>query len=80
MQPVAHPPSLPRCELCGGTQVGNLSVPGAWLNPNGRTARVTTLSRLAAVVCLQCGNTTLFATDLDKVRREAQAHPERFTW
>lgn len=75
-----RPPSLPRCELCGGTQVGNLTVMGAGMNPNGRMAWANPTSMLTAVVCLQCGNTKLFAADLDRVRAEAQSHPERFSW
>lgn len=76
-----YPPTrLPRCELCGGTQVGNLAVWGAGLQPTSRTVWANVLSELTAIVCLGCGNSKLFAANLDKVRAEARAHPERFTW
>lgn len=71
----------PRCELCGGQQVGNLGVGGqVGIHPNGRVQWGPPLSNLHAVLCLQCGYTKLFAAQLSKVQSEAKNHPERFTW
>ncbi|GAA3990281.1 hypothetical protein GCM10022247_06180 [Allokutzneria multivorans] len=80
----APPPSrLPQCELCGGTQVGNLGLVSGHhvgIHPHARTLWARPLSTLNAVVCLQCGHTKFFAADLAEIQKEAREHPERFTW
>ena len=80
----AHPPSqLPRCELCGGPQIGNLSLVSQYhvgVHPNGRQLWAQPLSSLSVVLCLGCGHTKLFASELTKVREKAEKHPEWFTW
>ncbi len=79
-----HPPSrLSRCELCGGTQIGNLNVVSQYpvgVHPEGRQMWAKPLSPLNAVLCLECGHTKLFASDLTRIQNTAAKHPERFTW
>lgn len=78
-----NPEGLPPCELCGGRQVGNLSVVSQYhvgIHPAGRQLWGKPLSRLSAVTCLTCGHTKMFATDLDKIRAEATKRPGAFRW
>ncbi len=77
------PAQLPQCELCGGTQIGNLDLASQYpvgVHPAGRQMWAKPLSSLHAVLCLGCGHTKLFASELERVRKEAAKHPERFTW
>lgn len=76
-------PTMPPCENCGGQQVGNLDVvsqQAVGIHPTGRALWSHPLSQLAAVVCLNCGLTKLFATALDAIRSEAQEKPKDFIW
>lgn len=75
--------TFPPCELCGGSQVGNLSVKShqhVGAHPNGKSLWSAPLTRLSVVACLNCGHAKLFASDLDALRNEASEHPERFSW
>lgn len=75
--------TIPLCENCGGRQVGNLEVVSqqtVGIHPSGRALWSHPLSSLAAVVCLNCGLTKLFATQLDALRTETQKNPQDFTW
>lgn len=75
--------TMPPCENCGGQQVGNLDVvsqQAVGIHPTGRALWSRPLSPLAAVVCLNCGLTKLFASDLEAIRKEAQNKPHDFTW
>jgi len=38
----------------------------------------STYSKLFAVVCIQCGHTTLFADDLKSLRQQLEKHPKDF--
>lgn len=75
--------TMPPCENCGGQQVGNLDVvsqQAVGIHPSGRAIWSHPLSALGAVVCLNCGLTKFFATQLDAIRTEAQKKPEDFAW
>lgn len=72
--------TLPPCESCGGTQVGDLSVKGVGMHPARKTLWGQPLTGLTAVVCLNCGLTKLLASQLAAVRSEASEHPENFRW
>lgn len=76
-------PRNPPCGNCGGPQVANLGLTSHYhvgLHPLGRNLWSQPLSRLQAVVCLNCGLTTFFASDLAKLREAAQQHPDWFSW
>ncbi|MGW5386378.1 hypothetical protein [Nocardia sp. NPDC003963] len=76
-----QPRGLPACELCGGRRVGNLQLAGqVGLHPAGRVVWANALSGLSAVSCLDCGHTEFFATQLHRLRSEAEKHPEQFRW
>ncbi|GAA1157780.1 hypothetical protein GCM10009630_64950 [Kribbella jejuensis] len=75
--------TMPPCENCGGQQVGNLEVTSqqaVGIHPIGRNLWSRPLSPLAAVACLNCGLTKLFAADLEALRKETQKNPQDFTW
>lgn len=90
--PPAQPPGppvqmqagrIPPCAACGGQRVGNLDLTGAYqvgLHPSGKTLWARPLSTLNAVVCLNCGLTSFYATDLGDIRTEAQQSPHLFSW
>jgi hypothetical protein len=83
MTPTNPPPQLPRCELCGGQQIGNLGMVSqshVGIHPNARQVWSRPLSRLSAVVCLGCGHTKFFAAEIARIREEATEHAERFHW
>lgn len=73
--------TLPPCELCGGSQIGGLSVMAE--HSIGIYALRSVFSRrlapLSAVVCLRCGHTKLFAQGLDNLHTEVEKHPDWFT-
>ncbi|MEU0542275.1 hypothetical protein ABZ319_20625 [Nocardia sp. NPDC005978] len=74
---------LPRCELCGGRQIGNLGLrshDSVGIHPDRRTFYGKPRSSLRAVVCLRCGHTKLFARELSALQEDADEHPEWFTW
>lgn len=76
-------PTLPPCASCGGQRIGNLEVisqQAVGIHPSSRSLWRRPLSSLSAVVCLNCGLTTLYAGDLAAIREEAQKKPEDFLW
>ncbi|MBQ0926558.1 hypothetical protein [Saccharopolyspora endophytica] len=73
----------PACALCGGTFVGGMRMTSqhkTGVFPFRKRLWVNPLSTLSAVVCLGCGHTKLFADELNRLRFEAQRHPEIFDW
>jgi hypothetical protein len=75
--------TMPPCENCGGQQVGNLELVSQQtlgIHPAGRSLWSRPLSSLGAVVCLNCGLTKFFATELAAIRSESQKKPQDFTW
>ncbi|MFD7160941.1 hypothetical protein ACFV9C_40600 [Kribbella sp. NPDC059898] len=76
-------PTLPPCVSCGGQQIGNLEVisqQAVGIHPIGRSLWKRPMSSLSAVVCLNCGLTSLFAGQLDAIREEVQKKPQDFLW
>lgn len=77
------PPTLPPCEMCGGTQVGNLVVRSQYhvgAHPRDKTLWARPLTGLDVVACLNCGHAKLFVDNLPEVRSEVSEHPENFRW
>lgn len=79
----AQGPRIPPCESCGGQRIGNLGLitqHHVGLHPLNKTLWARPLSGVNAVVCLNCGLVTTYASDLDKLREESQQNPELFSW
>lgn len=79
-QPAAQ---IPPCQSCGGQRVGNFGLTSqhyVGLHPHGKKLWARPMSAVNAVVCLNCGETTLFAAELDKLRAAVQENPDWFTW
>lgn len=75
--------TLPPCEMCGGSQVGNLSVKSQYYvgaHPRNKAFLARPLTGLNLVACLDCGYAKLFVDDLHALRKETSEKPENFRW
>jgi predicted nucleic-acid-binding Zn-ribbon protein len=70
--------SIPPCPACGGQRVGAPCYEGAL----GYTSKmgIRHVSPLTALVCTNCGQTTLYAANMEALREELRKHPEGFTY
>lgn len=74
-------PRIPPCPDCGGRQVGGLKFASRGAGELAlwwRTGLMGEITIVSPYVCLGCGRVKAYTKDLEKLRREVDAHPERY--
>jgi hypothetical protein len=64
------------CPECEGTRI--VTTAGEADLRRLVSSPITSICRLFAVVCIQCGHTTLFADNLKSLRKQLEKHPKDF--